>query len=221
MKFIIPAKCSSSRLIDKNWREFHNGRSLVEIKIEQLKKVTSADNIFVACEDESKRSIVENYGAKFLFRSADSCQDEMHWCDVVTGLIRLVPCDDDEEIAFVLATTPLFDDYSGVLDKWAAVKVDFDCILTAKVMQHYMIDQEARPVNFSYGRWHGWSQGLPKWYVLGHAIHIMKKSRFLELEYYIGTNSYVYEMLGPSIDIDHPEEFKVAQILFDLKHNDH
>ena len=36
MKVIIPAKCNSSRTLNKNWREFVDGKCLVEIKIGQL-----------------------------------------------------------------------------------------------------------------------------------------------------------------------------------------
>lgn len=214
MKFVIPAKRSSSRLMDKNWREFHAGESLVEIKIAQLRKATLPENIYVSCDDETKRPLVESLGAQFIVRDTKYSADATHWCDVVTELVGSVPCSGDEDVAMVLATTPLFDDFANVIARWDSVRRDHDSLISVKRVQHYIVNDRGRPVNFSFGRWHEWSQHLPKWFFLEHAIHIMKKSRYLELSYYVGTNPYLYEVQGPSVDIDHPYEFEVAQELF-------
>ena len=65
MKAIIPAKCNSSRVFDKNWREFYEGESLVEIKISQLiDSGLNSDDIHVFCEDESKKNLIEKKWGK-------------------------------------------------------------------------------------------------------------------------------------------------------------
>ena len=79
MKVIIPAKCNSSRTLNKNWREFIDGKCLVEVKIGQLIEAgVNAADINVFCEEESKRSKVAQLGAKFVLRDAANTKDDMY-----------------------------------------------------------------------------------------------------------------------------------------------
>ena len=41
----------------------------------------------------------------------------------------------------------------------------FDCIITVKKFKEFVLDENGKPVNFNFGRWHEWSQNLPQWYV--------------------------------------------------------
>jgi CMP-N-acetylneuraminic acid synthetase len=227
MKAIIPAKCNSSRVFDKNWREFYEGESLVEIKISQLiDSGLNSDDIHVFCEDESKKNLVEKKGAKFESRSIASTKDETHWSEVVTGLVSSIDAEDDEPIAWVQAPTPLFgaDSNKKVIDLWYTIQSGkgayschwrkFDCIITVKKFKEFVLDENGKPVNFNFGRWHEWSQNLPQWYVLESPIHIMKRKDYLKHNYYIGSKPYLYEVPEPSIDIDEMDEFLEAQELY-------
>ena len=232
MKVIIPAKCNSSRTLNKNWREFVDGKCLVEIKIGQLIEagVDSAD-INVFCEQESKRSKVERLGAKFVLRDAANTKDDMHWSDVITTLVSSVDAEDDESIAWVQATTPLFgpDEYQKIFEYWRQIQSregafstkwnQYDSIITVRPIQHFILNDKGRPVNYNFGRWHEWSQDLETWYTLEQAIHIMLKKDYLKHNYYIGSKPYLYgshpdDLMVRSIDIDEPWQFEDAQRLF-------
>lgn len=94
---------------------------------------------------------------------------------------------------------------------------EYDCLITVKKLKEFILDAKGKPVNFSFGRWHEWSQDLPQWFILESPIHIMKKSTYLHHNYYIGKKPYLHVVPLPSIDIDTPDEFELAQEIYSIR----
>lgn len=225
MKAVIPAKTSSSRVPNKNWREFCEGVSLIQIKMQQLIDAgLEPEDIWVFCEDESKREIVEDYCCTFFHRPESTVKDNMHWSDVVTYLVGNVDCPDDETVAWIMPTTPLFnaDDYRSVFHMWETMQGpnwdgQYDSLITVKPLKEYVLDGNGKPMNFSFGRWHEWSQDLPQWFIMDSPVHLMKKETYMRCNYYIGERPYMYVINKCHIDIDTVDEFEAAQILYKAK----
>lgn len=221
MKVIVPAKASSVRVQNKNWREFYDGKHLVDIKLFQLLDVFTAKNIYVSCEDESKREEIEAYGVNFLLRDPELSKDDAHWSDVVTGIIESIPCDDEEEIVWAQVPCPLFKatDFRNSVARWQSIPKDlYDCLVTVELFKDFVVDRNGQSLNFQYGRWHEVSQDLPSWFLIQRQCHIMKKKTYLRCNYDIGTHPYLYEVHSPSIDIDNEHEFRYAQHLYGELH---
>jgi len=217
MKVIIPAKSSSDRVPNKNWREFYQGKSLFDIKIFQLLEVFPSHDIYVSCEDEDRREQVEAYDINFLLRDPRLSSDDAHWSDVVTGIIEQMPCDDSEEVAWVQLPCPLFDAecFRKALARWHAIPKDlYDCLITVEKFKDFLVDEAGHPLNFQFGRWHNVSQDLPNWYLVQRQFHIMKKATYLRCNYDIGVSPYLYLVGSPSVDINQEHEFQYAQHLF-------
>ena len=219
MKFVIPAKTSSSRISNKNWREFYEGKSLIEIKIEQLIAAgVKPSDIHISCEDESKRDTTDPYRVTFSHRKVETTSDNFHWSDVVTCLVSSIDCDEEEPVAWVNACTPLFGkkEFEEAFDIWNETisESSFDCLVSVKKFKNFLLDERGRPINFNFGRWHEWSQDLPKWYILEYPIIIMKKKTYLRCNYFIGERPYMHLINEPSVDIDTAEDFKLAQMYF-------
>lgn len=205
MKIVIPAKSHSVRVEDKNWREFYQGKSLVDIKLFQLLEVFRPEDIYVSCDDETKREGVEAYGVNFLLRDRRLSADSAHWSDVVTGIIESVPGDMEEEIGWVQLPCPLFgaEDFRAALARWRCLPKDlYDCLITVELFKDFAVDGRGRPLNFQCGRWHSVSQDLPRWYLVQRQFHVMKKETYLRCNYDIGIKPYLYEVSSPSVDID-------------------
>jgi N-acylneuraminate cytidylyltransferase len=221
MKVIIPAKSDSNRVPNKNWREFYHGKSLVDIKLFQLLEVFPASDIYVSCEDESRREEISAYGVNFWLRDPELSKDDTHWSDVVAGIIETIPCDDNEEIAWVQVPCPLFGahDFKSAIARWRCIPKDlYDCLITVGVMKDFAVDENGCPLNFQYGRWHAVSQDLPSWYLIQRQFHVMKKGTYLRCHYDIGTRPYLYPVSPPSIDIDDEHEFRYAQHLYEERY---
>ncbi|WP_141731825.1 acylneuraminate cytidylyltransferase family protein [Oligoflexus tunisiensis] len=213
MKVIVPAKAQSSRVKDKNWRPFHEGRCLVDIKIEQLLRAFEPQDIFVSCDDESKRPIVERHGVHFLLRDPVFADDVTPWSDVVTHLVDTVPADPDEAVAWVEVVAPLFDAFQAVRDCWNTIEHEHDSLVTVSPVRQFLLDERGQGVNFNFGPWHPWSQDLPPLYSF-ESMAIMRKRDILKYNYVIGRKPFLFPIRGISIDIDEPFQFMLAQKIY-------
>jgi len=213
MKIIIPAKQNSTRVPNKNWRTFYQGKSLVEIKIEQLLSVFKKEDICLSCDEKSKKAITDNYGIQFLLRNPVLANDSTAWSDVVTGIVAEISCSDEEDILWAEVTSPLFNEYVKLLETWEKNKHNYDSLLTVNEIREFLLDAKGRAVNFNYGRWHCPSQELEPLYTMDSTF-IMSKRNILYFNYPVGRTPYLYQIQGKSIEIDTIPEFELAQKLF-------
>ena len=124
LKVAIPLKTNSERVQNKNLRPFVDGKSLLDIKAEQLLKVFNPDDVYVSCNDIGVKPLIEKYGFHFLQRDSSLTSNDVPWCDVIRDIVTKI--DDDSDIMWVQVTQPLFDDFVGVLNKWQEVYDDHD-----------------------------------------------------------------------------------------------
>jgi len=53
-------------------------------------------------------------------------------------------------------------------------------------------------------------------YELGFALHILPRSTVEDVRYYVGRNPYWYTACGISLDINTPQDFRMARALYQL-----
>ena len=63
---IIPVRKNSKRLKNKNFINFFNQKSLLEIKIEQLKKIKYIDRIVISSDSLKAQKIAKKYKVFFI-----------------------------------------------------------------------------------------------------------------------------------------------------------
>ena len=59
---VVPIRKGSQRIIDKNFIPFVDGKSLLEVKLEMLKKITLIDEIIVNTDSQRAMDIADKYG---------------------------------------------------------------------------------------------------------------------------------------------------------------
>ena len=62
---IIPIRKNSQRIKNKNFKNFYKGKSLLEIKIHQLKKVKKIDEIIVSSDSINAERIAKKNNVSF------------------------------------------------------------------------------------------------------------------------------------------------------------
>jgi len=216
MKIVIPAKENSSRVPSKNWRPFYQGKSLVEVKIEQLLGVFDPKDIYLSCDTEVRSEVAIEYGIQFVLRDSILAADETPWAQAVTGIIDSIPCSIEEDILWAEVTSPLFNEYSGLVAAWSRNKQDHDSLLTVNEVKEFLINEKGRAVNFNYGHWHCRSQDLEPLYSM-EATFIMAKKNILEFNYPVGVKPYLFVLRDRSVEIDTLAEFELAQQLYTQK----
>lgn len=211
---IIPAKGRSTRVLDKNFRPFIGEHSLVDVKIQQCKSADVFDAIYVSSDVESGRIAAERQAVDFLLRDPRFCLDETPWHEVLAGLLYQLPEGDDVLVAICPPTTPLFTGYDEAV-RLLQNNTEHDSVVTVTKLQHYFLGPDLLPLNFQFGVWLNASQTLKPLYQMNCALWLAPKRLMLANRFQIGDRPFFMETsMTSGVDIDTPEEFEHAQLLY-------
>ncbi|WP_405845792.1 hypothetical protein [Streptomyces sp. NBC_01518] len=211
MKAVIPAKNSSTRVPGKNFRPFHEGRSLFDIKVGQLLRHLPAEDIYASSEDRAVAGHAGRLGINFLPREPRLALNETPYAHVVNEICRQVPGDDD--IAWCHVTDPLFDDFGACLEAWRGAREEHDSLVVVYPHRSYLLDSEHRPMGFGFGPWHTPSQLLPVRYQLGFTLSLLRRSAAVSLGP-IGARPHWFHARNRMVDIDDEDDFATAQVMY-------
>ena len=212
LKVVIPLKTNSDRVPNKNLRPFVDGKSLFDIKAEQLLKVFDPADVYISCENPEVKSIVNKYGFNFMLRDIKLTPNSAPWSDVIRDAVNAV--DDTSDIMWVQVTQPLFDEFEKVLGTWHENYDKCDSLAVVQKIRHHILNEHGMPVNFNFGYWHKISQDLPSYYVVTWACFCMKREMLKQCYYNIGKNPYLYETKKLLVDIDELQDFEAASLLY-------
>ncbi|MFI5491524.1 cytidylyltransferase domain-containing protein [Actinoplanes sp. NPDC051859] len=216
MKYVIPAKRSSSRVPDKNYRDFAHGKSLLDILVTKLSRLGDPADVYISSEDESTRILADKYGVSFLPRPAHLTENSYPFQSVVNEVCKQLPGDDD--VMWCHATDPFFDEHEAVVRDWHTRDVaTADSIVVVYPMAEYLLDQSFHPIGFGFGPWHRPSQELPTFYQLGFSCSIMTRHVATTLGL-VGARPMWFKATNLTIDIDTQAQFDLAARLYALDH---
>jgi CMP-N-acetylneuraminic acid synthetase len=215
MKFVIPAKRSSTRVPDKNYRPFSHGRSLLDLLAAKLVAVAADPaDVFLSSEEESTQLVAESFGASYLPRAAHLTENSYPFQSVVNQVCQQVPGDDD--IMWCHATDPFFDEHAAVMQKWSnRDPTNSDSMVVVYPLKDYLLDGQFNPMGFGFGAWHRPSQQLPTYYQLGFTCSIMTRPVATGLGL-VGAQPLWHVAQNLTIDIDTQAEFDLASRLHEL-----
>ncbi|WP_158675654.1 cytidylyltransferase domain-containing protein [Nocardia stercoris] len=216
MKYVVPAKRSSNRVPDKNFRPFANGLSLLDILVTKLTAIADdPSDVYLSSEEESTREVADKYGASFLSRERHLTENTYPFQSVVNQVCAQLPGDDD--VMWCHATDPLFDDHAAVVKAWESrdPAAGADSIVTVYPIRDYLLDPNFNPMGFGFGRWHKPSQQLPTYYMLGFTCSIMTREVATTIGL-VGARPMWHEATNMTVDIDTQAEFDFAGKLYEL-----
>jgi CMP-N-acetylneuraminic acid synthetase len=209
---LIAAKGNSQRVPGKNTREFHNGKSLLDIKIEQLKRIEEIDAIVVSSNDEGILNTARKNGCLTQHRPEYFCKDDVKINHVYSYMAYEMPeqCD---TIVFANVTNPLVSDETikACIEKHKG----FNHNVTTTTWLREFLFYEYRPVNFDI-KIQPRSQDLPNSYqTLNFAISVIGKKEMCMSSSVLGK----YPVLFPisdieAVDVDTELDFEFAQMLY-------
>lgn len=215
MKFVIPAKRSSSRVPDKNYRHFAHGKSLLDILVTKLLRVADQpSDVYLSSEDQSAREIADKYDATYLPRERHLTENSYPFQSVVNEVCKQLPGDDD--VMWCHATDPFFDEHEAVIKAWQAREPgSADSIVVVYPMKEYLLDSNFNPMGFGFGPWHRPSQDLPTYYQLGFTCSIMTRHVATTIGL-VGAKPMWHLASNLTIDIDTQAQFDFAAKIYSL-----
>lgn len=215
MKYVIMAKAGSKRVPLKNWREFCDGQSLVDIAVEKLlKEGVKHRDIFISTElDIPEQQELRGSDIHFLAEDPyEAFDNDYPLTSTIREIVSKVPGDDD--IAWCQVCDPLFDQYQEVFDKWVQVRDDHDSICVVHPVKQYLLDPQYNPIGWQFGEHHTSSQRLPQMYQMPFTMSILKRETIERFGYHIGGNCHFFESDGKHVDIDDKGDFEIARLLY-------
>jgi CMP-N-acetylneuraminic acid synthetase len=214
VKYVIPAKRSSTRVPDKNYRPFADGKSLLDILVEKLSRLGDPSDIYLSSEEESTRAVAEVHGATYLPRARHLTENSHPFQSVVNEVCKQLPGEDD--VMWCHATDPFFDEHEKVVQAWQSrTASETDSIVVVYPMKDYLLDERFNPLGFGFGAWHRPSQELPTHYLLGFTCSIMTRRTATTIGL-VGAHPQWYPASNQTIDIDTQAEFDLAARLYEL-----
>ena len=208
---IIPARKGSERVKNKNTKRFA-GKSLLEIKIEQLLRVKCFNEIILSTNCEVAKNIASKYNIIVHNRSDYYCSSSVPINEVYEHLSSIT---NYNHLAYVHLTSPLVKDSSikNIFDCYQKLKQPYDSVASVELLKHY-IWYNGKAINYDPSS-HPRSQDLPRYYSLNFAINILPKNIMKEKKNIVGNNFFPFFLDKiESIDVDTPEEFKLAELFY-------
>lgn len=199
---IIPVREGSRRLKNKNIASF-NGTTLLEHKIEILKKVPEITKIVVSSDSEIMLKMAEEHKVDVHRRPVEFC-DEMSrpFGDTVELVCSSV---EGDHILWAPCTSPLIYPalYSRAIGLYfEALEKGYDSLISVELFKHFMWDENA-PLNYELGDKQVPSQDLPNLYVVTNGILLAPREKTIEWKYTYGRKPYKFNIdKFATVDID-------------------
>jgi len=211
---VIPIRKGSQRVPNKNFKEFWNGKNLLELKIETLKGIHLIDEIVVNTDSELAIQTAKNMGVSYYERdpyyASSECTNSEHWYNLAettqTDFIMHTPC-----------TAPMIQSktYYDFINRF--MLSEHDSANTVGLVKDYLW-LDGSPLNYNVTKVQN-SQDLPDVVKLTFGISMISRDLMLERRNVVGNNPmfYVVDELE-EIDIDTPLDFEFAKFVYE-KHN--
>lgn len=212
---VIPVKKNSSRLLNKNILDFGDS-TLLEHKINQLKKVKKINKIIVSSDSELMIEIAKKNNVEGILRPTDLANETRPLSDFFDYITTIV---NDGYLVWACCTSPLFDEkyIKEAIHLWdEKIKFTHDSLITVYKFQHYLMDENG-PMNYSLGNKHQNSQELKSYDLFTNGLLIAPISSVKKWRYNYGPNAYRFNVDQiASIDIDTKADYYTAKSYYKL-----
>ena len=214
IKALVAVRSGSMRVENKNIRPFA-GSSLLEIKLNQLKRIPNLDGVIVNSNDDSMLAIASKMGCETVKRDPYYASNEVSMSDVYRNMAENV---DADVIAYINVTNPLIKDGTiiNAIEKYKELVStgDFDSLNSAHLVKEFMF-MDNKPINYDLKN-QPRSQDLPDIAALNFAISIIDKDKMVACKNVVGDKPFIYIIDEvEATDIDNQIDFDFAEYMYE------
>lgn len=207
---LVPVKKNSKRVLDKNFRDFNDGKSLLRLSLEKLSRINLLDSIFVFSSSEIADKHINGTRAQYLNRSISLDSDSTSINLIIDEFISKVTAD---IYVLVHVTSPFISEKSIQEGIVSIIQGKSDSSFSVLKKQIFYWNDQFQP-NYkldSIPR----TQDLPPIYVETSGFYAFKKQVFNKYYRRIGDSPYMVKVGSiESIDIDENEDYELAQSIY-------
>ena len=210
---IIPVRKNSKRIKNKNFINFYKGKSLLEIKIEQLKKIKKIDKIVISSDSSKAEKIANKYKVFFQKRDKNFASSNCSGSDFFHHLALSIK---GNYLMYCPCTSPIItpQTYKNFFKKFSLLKKNFDSLNTASILKTF-IWKGKKSLNYNSLKAPN-SQDLPNnFFELTFGINIISRKNMIKFKNIVGRKpKFMVLNKLESTDIDEKIDFKTAQMLY-------
>ena len=217
--FYLPTRKGSERVANKNTRPFAGIEGgLVENKIRQLLKTKLIDEIIFSSNDEACIAIAEKYHdsrLKIIERPMELCLSSTNLQDLICYVPTVT---DADHILWGHVTTPMCgaEQYDAAVELYMK-KLDegYDSLVGVTELKNFLLNKDGELINNTTDIPWPRTQDLEALYPINHTIFLAKREVYVEQRNRIGKKPMLHIMDEMhSFDIDWPNDFTIAEIIY-------
>ena len=206
---VVPMKLNNRRLPQKNTKCFTNGKPLCYYILATLLQVRKIDAVYVYCSNPEIKSFLPS-GVTFLKRSTHLDTDKTKMNEVLVAFAQDVAAD---VYLMTHTTAPFISKQSLETGLQAILHDDYDSAFCVKRLQDFLW-KDGKPFNYNLNDIPR-TQDLPILYEETSGFYIYRREVMTELKQRIGKKPFMVEVNEiESIDIDEPEDFAIADAVY-------
>tara|TARA_B100001939_G_scaffold264927_1_gene232184 strand:+ start:1147 stop:1815 length:669 start_codon:yes stop_codon:yes gene_type:complete len=210
---VVPIRKGSQRIIDKNFIPFVDGKSLLEVKLEMLKRISVIDEIIVNTDSDKALQIADEYGVSKKEREPYFASNE---CTNSEFFQNMAETTDTDYLIYSPCTAPLVKEstYYDFVNRFInGIDNGHDSLTTVNVLKHHMW-LDGKPLNYDPKNSPN-TQDLPDIYKLTYSLSIIEREAMLECKNIVGNTPHFYQIDEvEGVDIDNQIDFDFAKFLY-------
>lgn len=212
---IIVARKGSIRVKNKSMQEI-SGKTLIQIKIEQLKKCENIDRVIFGSDAEEMLEHASLHGAEVIERPEYFCDESKASAnEMIHNMCELVETD---VVVWAHCTNPFITSqtYVAAINKFFEEK-EFDSLLSVVKLQEHLWGTEKKPLNYNpYGEKHVPARNIPPYYMQDGGIFIQWHKNMLRNRYFFGEKPFLFEIPEDEFfDINNEKDLICARAIFE------
>lgn len=213
---VVPMKLNSRRLPQKNIKPFTNGDPLCRYILETLLSIDLIDEVYVYCSDPLIREYIPE-NALYLKRSQDLDRDSTKMNEVLKAFAAEV---DADVYVMTHTTAPFISAESIIKGLEQVIGGKYDSAFAAAKLQDF-IWKDGKPFNYQLDNIPR-TQDLEVFYKETSGFYIYRKEVIVDLHRRIGNHPLIVEVGEiEAMDIDEPEDFLIADAIYNFIKNRH
>lgn len=220
MTVFLPCRAGSERIPNKNTKTFAGVKGgLLVLKLKTLISIETIETIVISTNDKLVIDIANSLESKKI--SIDKRPEHLATSLTSTDdLINYVPTIiEDKDILWTHVTSPFIstETFEKAIELYLNNN-DYDSLMSVNKIQTFLWDSK-KPINYNRNQ-EKWprTQTLPELYEVNSGFFINTRDNYLKHQDRIGKNPYLFVTEGyQSIDIDWPEDFHLAEMIFNSK----
>lgn len=219
VSFFLPTRKGSERVKNKNTKPFAGIEGgLVENKVKQLLATKLIDEIIFSSNDEACMEVAGKYKDSRLIiieRPTELCLNTTNLQDLICYVPTVT---DAENILWGHVTTPLCgaEQYdAGVKLYFEKLNEGYDSLVGVTELKNFLLNKEGKLINNTTDIPWPRTQDLEALYPINHTMFLAKREVYSEQKNRIGVKPLLYIMDElHSFDIDWPDDFVIAEIMY-------